>query len=160
MRNPNITPLEKCVLIDLLLYAGVDGEAFPSEKTLGRDSNRTDRHIRTIINSLKNKGLLIGWQRRGYSKSNQYILNPELYFRNESSYRKPTSVHLGNMLPLQSGNPLPPNIRQENNQLKNSYVSKGFIRANPPFKPCHKNGCNNGYIFHTDRQTYSLCECK
>lgn len=126
IRNPFLTPLEKAILTDLLLYAGVDGEAYPSEIQLGRNHNRSDRHIRTILKSLKKNGLLTGWKQRGFSKSNKYLINSELYFRNDVPIEKPVSVHSRTALPVQSGSPLPPKVSQESNQLSSSQILLQF----------------------------------
>ena len=157
MRDPTITPLEKCVLINLLLYGGVTGNPFPSEETLGRDLAVSARHIRKQLGSLYEKGWIRSWKRRGFSLSNKYVLNEELYFPNDDTYRNSNSSQLGNAVPVQSGTTVPPNISQENNHLKNSHVLKG---GKALIRSCNQNGCENGYIFHADRQTYSICECK
>ncbi len=120
IRNPTITSTEKCVLLDLILYAGVDGIAFPSETKIGQDFNIGDRQVRNIITRLKKVGAVVGWKRRGYSGSNSYTINPELYFRNDISYRKSTSSHSGTVIPLHSGNILPPKVSHEISQLSSS----------------------------------------
>lgn len=129
MRNSNILPLEKCVLVDLLLYAGVNGEAYPSETTLAGDLGCSSRHIRTQLNKLRDKGWIIGWEKRGFSQSNKYSFNAELYFHNDSSMRNSTSSHVGTVVPLQSGSSVPPNVTHERTQLS-SYLLQEFIKAN------------------------------
>lgn len=126
IRNSKLTPLEKCVFIDLLLYAGIGGEAFPSEKKIGQDLGYSDRHIRTQLNNLKANGWIGGWRKRGYSKSNQYTINEELYFRNDNYNRNFSSPHLGNKVPVQTGSPVPPKVNQESNQLSSSYIQQLF----------------------------------
>lgn len=220
IRNPNLTPLEKCLLLNLYFYAGTTGTAFPSQKTLANDFGYKDsRHIRTYLNKLKEKRLL-SWKKRGYSKSNSYILNGELYFRNDKIIRKPTSAHLGTILPVQNGTPLPSKVSQESNQLSSSNIqqlfeetskkklnsteiqqiyrlcneyTEGWVEeaiklaskrkisflsvkyislilgdwkkdgkplAKPNFLPCEKNGCENGYIFNSESQSYNECDCR
>ena len=120
MRNPSLSFGEKCVFIDLILYAGVDGEAFPSQETLAEDMGRTSRHIRNILKSLKSKNW-IDWEKQGYSQSNRYYINEELYFLNDVNDRKSTSSDSGTAFPLQTRTPFPANEYQERNQLKESY---------------------------------------
>jgi len=82
IRDPSITPLQKCVLLDLLLYAGTSGDAFPSEETLGANAGRSARQVRNCIKELKRRGL-INWGRLRYGGPNSYYFNTELYFLNE-----------------------------------------------------------------------------
>ncbi len=117
IRSQDLTPLEKCVIVDLILYAGVDKEAFPSENTLGKDFNRSDRQIRNCLTKLKQSGWIKNWSKRGFSKSNLYSINEEIYFRNDNPIRKQVSSQSGNTLPVQSGNEFPPKVNQESNQL-------------------------------------------
>jgi len=119
MRNPDVSPLEKCVIVDLLLYAGSAGEAYPSLDTVGRDLSRSERQIRRSIEALRSKGLL-DWKKRGYSKSNQYILNSDMYVRHDTSIRTPMSSQSGHVSPFQSGHESPPNVSQESNQRSSS----------------------------------------
>lgn len=146
MRDANLKPMEKCVLFDLILYAGVDGNAFPSEKTLGQDFSVSDRHIRNVLKGLKNKKLL-SWNRRGFSQSNKYDISEELYFHNDGNTRNYTSFPKGTTLPEQKGNPFPVKVSQERNQIKKA-------RCNA----CEENECDNGYIFH-DNGAFK-CPCK
>ncbi len=117
VRSKSLTPLEKCVVVDLILYAGVDKEAFPSENTLGKDFSRSDRQIRNCLAKLKQSGWIKSWTKRGFSKSNLYSINEEIYFRNDNPIRKPDSSQSGSTLPVQSGNEFPPKVSQESNQL-------------------------------------------
>jgi hypothetical protein len=59
-RTPEITILEKCVIMDLFLYAGVNGQAFPGEIQIGNDLNRSDKQIRTIINKFDSEESRLG----------------------------------------------------------------------------------------------------
>lgn len=129
MRNPNLTPPEKCLILDLYLYAGVKGEAYPSEIQLGIDLGITDRHIRTLLKNVREKGWIVGWKKRGYSKSNIYSLNQELYFHNDHTFRNPTSTLSGIPLPVQNGTPLPPKVSHERNQLSSSQVLQLFEKT-------------------------------
>lgn len=81
IRDSSITPMEKCVLMDLLLYAGTSGDAFPSEDTLGKDLGCSSRHIRNCIKKLKSIGL-IDYGRLRYGGPNSYFFSAELYFLN------------------------------------------------------------------------------
>ncbi len=219
VRNPAISALEIRVLLDLLLYAGTNGEAFPSESQLATDCGKSDRHIRTTLVKLKQKEL-IEWKKRGYSKSNKYTLNEELYFRNDNKYRKTISSELGSTMPIQNGPPLPPKVNQESNQLSSSHIQQlfeetskkklhltdiqqlhslckkyteewveeaiktaskrkttflsikyvslilgdwkrdGMPTSKPQFVFCGRNGCENGYIYNSERNSYRMCECR
>lgn len=130
IRNPNLAPLEKCLLLNLYFYAGVTGTAYPSQKTLANDFGYKDgRHIRTYLNKLKEKKWILSWKKRGYSKSNSYVLNGELYFHNDKTIGKSASVDSGTVLPVQSGTPFPPKINQESNQLSSSHVQQLFEKT-------------------------------
>lgn len=129
MRDPNIKPLEKCVLIDLLLYAGIGGQAFPSEMLLGKDFGVSDRHIRTQLKNLQKKGWILNWKRRGYSNSNLYELNAELYFRNDTQDRNSASAQSETTVPIQNGSVVPPNVDQERMQLSSSKVLQLFEKT-------------------------------
>lgn len=118
-RTPSISPLQKCILSDLSFYAGIDGEAFPSQQTLANNQGCSTRQVRNCLVELKRLGI-ISWKKRGYSKSNRYAFNKELYFRNRDRNRKFTSAHSGQPVPLQTGNPVPPNVSQERNQLSSN----------------------------------------
>lgn len=110
IRNPHITPIAKTVLMDLLFYAGKSKKAFPSQKTLAKNHGFSDRYIRSVLDELKSNGLILGWKRRGYSLSNLYRLNPELYFQTE---RKSSSHENGSTIPFHSGTPNPSKDIQE-----------------------------------------------
>lgn len=145
IRSQDLTPLEKCVAVDLILYAGVDKEAFPSENTLGKDFNRTDRQIRNCLTKLKQSGWIKSWAKRGFSKSNLYSINEEIYFRNDYPIRKPVSAHIGSTVPVQSGNEFPPKVSQESNQL--NVVQQLFEKT-------AKRNCEPSDI----RRLHNLCE--
>lgn len=123
-RNPVITKGAKVVLLDLLLYAGIDGASFPSEDTLGENHNLSDRQIRNLITELRNNKLLF-WIKKGFSSSNAYTFNPEIYFRIGDKDRKPVSAQSGNLFPLQSGNQFPPKV-VSNSQLSSSHILQIF----------------------------------
>lgn len=117
IRNPSLEPIDKVVLIDILLYGGVTGAAFPSETTLARNQNRSERWIQEVIKRLKAKSWIIKTKRRGFSQSNLYTLNPELYFGNDNTNQMPTSDQSGTTLPVQTSSGLPTNNSQEVNQI-------------------------------------------
>lgn len=145
IRNATLTPLEKCLFINLIFYAGINGEAFPSEESLGKDLGFSTRHIRTQLKKLQQKSWIVKKQQRGYSKSNLYQLNQELYFHSDNSDRNASSSHLGNRVPTQIGSVLPTKENKESNQL--SVVQQLFKKtAN---KECSKIELN---------QLHKLCE--
>src|SRR3972149_667267 len=102
MRDSNLTPLAKCILFDLILYAGVFGEPYPSQIKLAGDQGCSDRQVRRALIELSEKGWITSWKRRGYSMSNKYSVIEDMYVRNEESIRTSTSSHSGHKLPLQN----------------------------------------------------------
>ncbi|OGK49798.1 hypothetical protein A3A56_03885 [Candidatus Roizmanbacteria bacterium RIFCSPLOWO2_01_FULL_40_32] len=114
VRNKRLTPLQKILLVDILLYAGVSGDAFPSQQTLAENQGYTTRSIRYALDMLYAAGLLKR-KRRGFAKSNIYIINEELYFRNDTSNDVNISSEEGNNIPNYSSTSLPPNVTQLNN---------------------------------------------
>ncbi|KXK09235.1 MAG: hypothetical protein UZ21_OP11001000293 [Microgenomates bacterium OLB22] len=117
IRNRRFTPTQKVLFVDIILYAGINGDAFPSQQTLADDLSRTPRNIRYCLDMLCAAGL-ISKKRRGFSKSNQYLISKEIYFRNGDSNRNPIASHLSNPFPDRPGNALPPNVTQLNNSIK------------------------------------------
>jgi hypothetical protein len=112
--NSRFSTTQKALFVDILLYAGVNGDAFPSQDTLANDLGQTPRNIRYCLDMLY-AARLISKKKRGFSKSNQYLINEEIYFRNGNSNRNYSSSHSINPLPVRSGNTLPPNVTQLNN---------------------------------------------
>lgn len=112
MRNPAISMAEKAILFDLLLYAGTNGEVFPSEHSLAQDMGITDRYVRTILTKLKNLNL-INWERRFFT-SNRYWFSTDIYRRISSdetkNERNSTSVDNGSGVPESIGTVFPDNI--------------------------------------------------
>ena len=111
VRNNRLEPIQKMLLIDLLLYAGTSGEAFPSQQTLAKDFGCSTRQVRYSLDMLYAVGL-VKRKRRGFAKSNTYFLNEELYFHNDKSNRNTSSSHSGNKVPHNLGTPVPPNETQ------------------------------------------------
>lgn len=116
MRNPRLKPVHKALLVNLLLYAGTSGDAFPSQETLAQDFGCSDRYIRMCLDILTAAGL-VNRKRRGYSKSNLYLINKELYYLNDTKKDNNSSSQQGNNLPDYSSTPLPPNVTQLNNSF-------------------------------------------
>lgn len=118
-RNPKLSSSAKVILLDLLFYAGVDGESFPSQELLAKNHGFKDtRQIRNLIKELRRYG--INWERGGFGRSNRYFFSEEIYYRNDSSDRKNNSSNSGNEKPVENGNILPSNINQESNQLSST----------------------------------------
>lgn len=129
IRNNRLKPVDKALLLDLLLYAGVNGESFPSQETLAKNMGCSTRYIRYRLDMLCAARLVIR-KRRGFGKSNIYIFNKELYFPNGTSNRKPSSSHSGNRFPYKSGTSVPANETQLNkssNALKKNNKKKSSI---------------------------------
>lgn len=90
----------------LLKYCGRKEWCFPSQKTLAKDLNCSERHIRNLIKELE-RNELVYKVRRGFNRSNNYRLATSLtYYRQPNG--NPNSSHLGSMLPLHTGNEVPP----------------------------------------------------
>jgi biotin operon repressor len=117
IRNPRLKPVQKALLVDLLLYAGTSGDAFPSQDTLAKDLGCSSRYIRMCLDMLTAAGLIVR-KRRGFSKSNLYLINKELYFRNDINKITSISSHPGTDIPNYSSTSLPSNVTQLNNSNK------------------------------------------
>lgn len=114
LRSSNLKPVQKLLLIDLLLYAGVNNKAFPSQQTLADDLGRSPRYIRSCLKVL-HKQDLINWTRRGFAKSNLYTFNEELYYHTDNTNRNSNSHQSGDTFPSNVGTQLPPNVIQLKN---------------------------------------------
>lgn len=114
MRSPRLKPVQKALLVNLILYAGTSGDAFPSQDTLAKDFACTSRYIRMCLDMLV-AAQLISKKRRGFSKSNLYLFNKELYYLNDTRKDNNSSSQRGNNIPDYSSTPLPPNVAQLNN---------------------------------------------
>lgn len=118
-RDPDFTPSEKHIVFNLILYAGTEGDPFPSETSLGRDMGITDRQVRNLLNKLHKRGLL-RWVRRGFGRTNLYELIEEFYFRYEdnsvSTEGKLVSSNLGKSFPFDTGIHFPPNEEVSNEE--------------------------------------------
>ena len=90
-RDPAVSRSAKVILVDLLLYAGVDGVSYPSRETLGKNHNLSPRQIETLITELRDKGL-VSWIRGGERRSNSYSFDKELYFPITDQSGKYTSL--------------------------------------------------------------------
>jgi len=123
VRNPKLLPAEKILLVDLLLYGGVQGESIPSQKTLAKDLGMSDRYIRTLIVSLHEQKLL-NWKKRGYSKSNRYSFNQELYIHIDTKQWKYSSYEKGSLVPIQNGSTLPPNETHQCSSTSEIFADK------------------------------------
>lgn len=115
-RNPEISMAAKVVLLDLIFYAGVKGNAFPSHKTLAKDLGISTRYVRSQLNELR-KWRCIDWKKRGFSKSNSYAINTDLLTLidvettpnvEQKPKRKHSSVKKGTSVPQFSGTGVPP----------------------------------------------------
>ncbi len=125
VRDPTLKPIDKVVLMDLLLYAGTTDRAFPSEATLAKNQGVTDRYIRDVIVHLKDSGW-ISWKKNGYSVSNRYNFNQTLYPCSDGAHRNSVSYDSGTQTPLHSGIAVPPIHSQESNQHKGSQAQQLF----------------------------------
>lgn len=115
----------RLLLCVLFKYSFQKDYCWPSQETLGKDIGCTSRHIRNLLKELE-EAELIDPKRLGFNRTNTYKLSKDLKTtrvsssneENAKSRQRQTSSHLGTMIPLHQGNPLP---------TKNTY---GSIRAN------------------------------
>jgi hypothetical protein len=112
LRLPDISPAAKAVFMNILMYAGEDGKAFPSQARLAADLGVSERHIRTLINELKRHNMLT-WRQKERNGPNYYTPSPEVYRRAEELGRKSISARNGNRVPSPSGSPVPAKVITE-----------------------------------------------
>jgi hypothetical protein len=149
-RDSSISKGAKVILMDLLLYGGVQGDIFPSQTTMAENHGYSVRHIRNLLGELRKNGL-IGWDKFGYSMTNSYYTNEELYCLIDelpfNKQEKRTSYQEGNSLPKHLGISFPTNSSHEINHEESSHSSS--IK-------CKKN-CENGLIFSGNSVSYCNC---
>lgn len=110
------------LLCVLFKYSYQKDYCWPSQETLGKDLGYSARHIRNLLKELEREEL-IDPKRLGFNRTNTYKLDKNLQSTrvassNESngkSCQKQTSAHLGTVIPIHQGNPLP---------TKNTYGSR------------------------------------
>lgn len=85
----------------LLRHCGKDDSCFPSQHTLGKIMNLSDRHIRNLLNELLLAKILVK-KRIGWNRANTYTLTKTF-----TVDRKGISYHLGSAYPLQQGKQIP-----------------------------------------------------
>lgn len=127
-RNPSLALGSKVLLWDLLQYAGIDGESFPSQKTLAENHGISSRHVRNLLKYLKLMGL-VTWLNSGFPSSNKYSFSTEIYCRTDELERKQDSSKRGNTDPLQDGNAFPANEVSEENQISSSKLLNFYEKA-------------------------------
>lgn len=114
IRNKELKPMEKLLMIDILEYAGNNSAAFPSQGTLADDLGCKPRHIRDCLYVLLAHGWLKNWKRRGYGKSNVYYPNEALHYHNDESDRQYGAAQTGDVVPYHTGIAKPTNVNQLN----------------------------------------------
>jgi len=134
IRNPRLKPIEKVLMMDIILYAGVKGEAFPSHQTLANNQGYKPRHIRSCLSSLKKHGWLKGWKRRGYGKSNVYYPNEALYYRNDESDRHYGTAQRGISQPNDKGTTRPTNVTNLNSSNSERVADKDLHTIKREFR--------------------------
>lgn len=132
VRKASISRSAKLIFIDLLLYAGTDGSAFPSHQTLANNAGLSKRRVNDLLQELK-RANLVSWSMGSPGRSNRYKITPEIYFPNAGT-------------PVQSnrGSQLQPNVVNEWSKRKR-------------FKPCGIGSCVNGYLTNSDPVV--PCQC-
>lgn len=110
------------LLCVLFRYSFQKDYCWPSQETLGKDLGYSARHIRNLLKELEREKL-IDPKRLGWNRTNTYKLSkdvkttrvPSLNDGTDKSCQKQTSAHLGTVLPIHQGTPLP---------TKNTYGSR------------------------------------
>jgi len=69
-----LTPLERCVLVELRVYRNVDGRCFPSQKTIARDLRVSENSVLKGIKGLLKKEFIT--KGKVNPRRNFYVLNP------------------------------------------------------------------------------------
>lgn len=98
----------------LLRHCGQDDSCFPSQKTLGKETNLTARQVRNILGQLIKEGVVVK-KRTGWNRANTYTLTQSFEVE-----RKGISYHLGSKFPLHQGNVFPPKSTYLKGKGKNS----------------------------------------
>ncbi len=116
-RNPKIPPSAKVILLDLMFYAGINGESFPSQALLAENLGfKNSRQVGNLLKILQMYGL-VSWERGGFGRSNRYTFSEQIYFLTDDTDKKSISPHSGNTAPIQNGNTFPPKVSHESNHL-------------------------------------------
>jgi len=97
LRLPRLSFGAKCLYARLELYAGKNGVCNPSHPTLAGELAVSDRHIRELLNELRDRGLLT-WRRT--QNANRYRVTPSEEFRVPE--RTNVSGQVGPKLPISS----------------------------------------------------------
>lgn len=158
IRNPDIHPIQKTLLVNLLLYAGIDGNCYPSQKTLADDLGKSERYVRNELKKLKELGLL-SWERGGFGRANAYSFSKELYVLNDNENRLPSSVNIGTINPFSKGFISPTNNNQIKFNQSNYSQSPLEVKRQRDFIPCNLNGCSGGWKLNKEKNTYAQCDC-
>ncbi len=139
----------RLLLCVLFKYSFQKDYCWPSQETLGKDLGRTPRHVRNLLKELERAGL-IDPERLGWNRTNTYKLSKNLQSTrvpsendgNATSQQKQTSSHLGTVIPLHQGNPLPSkntygSIKENNGSrkglesMRQMMIERGLIKDNP-----------------------------
>lgn len=123
---------QKLLLLALANFADEDGSCWPSQETLSKMTQISERSIRNQLSALVDQELITvfrdeddGRPYRGYRKTNRYLLTLEADVA--STMRQDLPVASGNQLPVASGNLLPvepkiqPKIQPKREKSRTSY---------------------------------------
>lgn len=106
----------------LLKYCGKDDYCYPSQITLAKDMDISDRQIRNLLKELIQYGLVFK-ERRGWNRSNTYKVAKAFILD-----RTKDSFHLGSLFPLHQGDEVPPKSTYLKAKGKRSIKSLEHIR--------------------------------
>ncbi|MBI4226363.1 helix-turn-helix domain-containing protein [Candidatus Roizmanbacteria bacterium] len=135
----------------LLKYTGQNEWCFPSQKTLAKNLNCSDRHIRNLIEELEENELIYK-VRRGFNRSNNYKVAKSLTYYRQSNGNS-NSSHLGSMLPLHTGNEVP---------AKSTYLKAKAKRSVKGLEKLRESMEEKGIIRRSEKrigQKVSLLRC-
>lgn len=77
LRNPNYTPAEKLVFMELKSYAGAKNSCFPGQSGIAKDLGYSRKTVNTAIKGLEEKGIIVVINQRTASNRktvNTYVL--------------------------------------------------------------------------------------
>ena len=169
-RNPEISRAAKCLLFDLVFYAGIDGEVFPSQGLLANNLGVTPRYVRTLLTELKRHNL-VAWVRRGYSTSNKYTLSEALYCRNDKRDKSMdgdiNSSMEGEIVPNHSGSNVPAKQSQDKrkkNKELHPHINMRELRSHhqgilETFVFVCKHKCDLGILTNPTSGEAYFCSC-
>ena len=118
IRNPELNPVEKAVLSDIISYDWFGNGAFPSYETLAVHMRKSRSTAKRAAYELRDKGY-ISWTKRGYAKTNLYKVNyafikakhKEIEAQHQLAQKEASN---GSSTPSLTGHPRPIEVDEDN----------------------------------------------